>query len=160
MARTIAERDDVVPMLAEVFRLHGFEGASLARICEGTGLGKGSIYHFFPGGKEEMADAVLAEIGAWFRDQVYAPLAKPRTCRPAWTICSAWWGAISSRVKRSAWSACSRWVGSATVSASPSSSILSTGWRRWRQRWNAMARTPRRPPRWRRTWSAASRAHW
>jgi len=74
MARTIAERDDVVPMLAEVFRLHGFEGASLARICEGTGLGKGSIYHFFPGGKEEMADAVLAEIGAWFRDQVYAPL--------------------------------------------------------------------------------------
>src|SRR5471032_82545 len=62
MARTIAERDDVVPMLAEVFRLHGFEGASLARICEGTGLGKGSIYHFFPGGKEEMADAVLAEI--------------------------------------------------------------------------------------------------
>src|SRR5476649_1685985 len=74
MARTIAERDDVVPMLAEVFRLHGFDGASLARICEGTGLGKGSIYHFFPGGKEEMADAVLAEIGAWFRDQVYAPL--------------------------------------------------------------------------------------
>src|SRR5471030_2695256 len=74
MARTIAERDDVVPMLAEVFRLHGFEGASLARICEGTGLGKGSIYHFFPGGKEEMAAAVLDEIDTWFRDQVFVPL--------------------------------------------------------------------------------------
>ncbi len=26
---------------------------SLSRITEGTGLGKGSLYHFFPGGKEE-----------------------------------------------------------------------------------------------------------
>jgi AcrR family transcriptional regulator len=75
MARTIAERGDVVPRLAEVFRTYGFEGASLARITQGTGLGKGSIYHFFPGGKEEMADAVLSEIEAWFRDQVFLPLA-------------------------------------------------------------------------------------
>ena len=46
MARVIAEKDDVIPLLAEVFRTYGFEGASLARISEGTRLGKGSIYHF------------------------------------------------------------------------------------------------------------------
>lgn len=74
MARTIAERSDVVPRLAEVFRNYGYEGASLARITEGTGLGKGSIYHFFPGGKEEMAQAVLDDIDVWFRDQVFLPL--------------------------------------------------------------------------------------
>ncbi|MBA5603869.1 TetR/AcrR family transcriptional regulator [Duganella sp. FT3S] len=74
MARVIAEREDVIPMLAEVFRTHGFEGASLARITEGTKLGKGSIYHFFPGGKEEMADAVLAHIDDWFKRHVFAPL--------------------------------------------------------------------------------------
>ncbi|SFV14129.1 TetR/AcrR family transcriptional regulator [Pseudoduganella namucuonensis] len=74
MARTIAERRDVVPMLAEVFRVYGFEGASLARISEGTKLGKGSIYNFFPGGKEEMAEAVLAEIDDWFRVHVFEPL--------------------------------------------------------------------------------------
>jgi TetR/AcrR family transcriptional repressor of lmrAB and yxaGH operons len=74
MARTIAERNDVVPMLAEVFRTYGFEGASLARITEGTKLGKGSIYHFFPGGKEEMAEAVLTEIDDWFHTHVFAPL--------------------------------------------------------------------------------------
>ncbi|WP_296002008.1 TetR/AcrR family transcriptional regulator [Rugamonas sp.] len=74
MSRTIAERADVLPLLAEVFRAHGYEGASLARICVGTGLGKGSIYHFFPGGKEEMAAAVLDEISLWFHEQVYAPL--------------------------------------------------------------------------------------
>lgn len=74
MARMIAERADVVPLVAEVFRTFGFEGASLARITEGTRLGKGSIYNFFPGGKEEMADAVLGEIDAWFRLRVFEPL--------------------------------------------------------------------------------------
>lgn len=74
MAKMIAERRDVVPVLAEVFRAYGFEGASLARITEGTRLGKGSLYHFFPGGKEEMAAAVLSDIGGWFRTHVFDPL--------------------------------------------------------------------------------------
>jgi AcrR family transcriptional regulator len=74
MARVIAERAAVVPLLAEVFRIYGFEGASLARITEGTKLGKGSMYNFFPGGKEEMAEAVLAEIDDWFRQHVFEPL--------------------------------------------------------------------------------------
>lgn len=76
MARVVAERDDVIPMLAEVFRAYGFEGASLARISEGTRLGKGSIYHFFPGGKEEMAEAVLAQVDAWFTRHVFASLSE------------------------------------------------------------------------------------
>jgi hypothetical protein len=44
------------------------EGASLSLISEATGLGKGCLYHFFPGGKEEMADAVLSEIDGWFEN--------------------------------------------------------------------------------------------
>lgn len=74
MARVIAEREDVIPLLGEVFRTYGFEGASLARISEGTKLGKGSIYHFFPGGKEEMAEAVLAQVDEWFQHHVFQPL--------------------------------------------------------------------------------------
>jgi TetR/AcrR family transcriptional repressor of lmrAB and yxaGH operons len=74
MARVIAERSDVVPLLTEIFRTYGYEGASLARIGAGTGLGKGSLYHFFPGGKDEMAAAVLAHIDLWFQQNVYAPL--------------------------------------------------------------------------------------
>lgn len=68
------DRADVIPLLGEVFRLYGFEGASIARITAGTGLGKGSLYHFFPGGKEEMAEAVLAEIRDWFETRVFRPL--------------------------------------------------------------------------------------
>lgn len=74
MAKMVAERADVLPVLGEVFREHGFEGASLSIIGERTGLGKGSLYHFFPGGKEEMAASVLAEIDAWFEARIFRPL--------------------------------------------------------------------------------------
>lgn len=74
MARMVAERADVIAPLAEVFREHGYEGASLTLIGKATGLGKGSLYHFFPNGKAEMVRAVLDEIGQWFEDAVYSPL--------------------------------------------------------------------------------------
>lgn len=74
MVRTVYERTDVIPLVAETFRGLGYEGATLSRITERTGLGKGSLYHFFPGGKEEMAAAVLSEIDHWFENCVYAPL--------------------------------------------------------------------------------------
>ncbi len=78
MARVVAERADILPALGELFRECGYEGASLARISARTGLGKGSLYHFFPGGKDEMADAVLAEIDGWFEAGVFAPLREGR----------------------------------------------------------------------------------
>lgn len=74
MSRTVAERKDVVAMLAETFREHGYDGTSLSLITEKTGLGKGSLYHFFPGGKEEMAEAVLGDIAAWFRTHIFDAL--------------------------------------------------------------------------------------
>ena len=74
MPKTVAERADLLPVLGEVFREHGFEGASLSLIGQRTGLGKGSLYHFFPGGKEDMAAAVLAEIDAWFATRIFKPL--------------------------------------------------------------------------------------
>ncbi|WP_375463451.1 TetR/AcrR family transcriptional regulator [uncultured Methylobacterium sp.] len=74
MPKTVSERSDVLPLLAEVFREHGFAGASLAVIAGRTGLGKGSLYHFFPGGKAEMAASVLDEIDAWFEANMFRPL--------------------------------------------------------------------------------------
>lgn len=71
MART---RGELLGLLGEVFREHGFEGASLALITARTGLGKGSLYNLFPGGKEEMAAAVLDEIEGWFEANLYRPL--------------------------------------------------------------------------------------
>ena len=74
LKRGVVERRDVLRALGEVFRAHGYEGASLTLITEATGLGKGSLYHLFPGGKEQMAAEVLADIDAWFELNIYAPL--------------------------------------------------------------------------------------
>ncbi|MEH3145326.1 MAG: TetR/AcrR family transcriptional regulator [Methylobacterium frigidaeris] len=67
-------RAAAVAAVAEVFREHGYAGASLALIGARTGLGKGSLYHLFPGGKAEMAQAVLDDVEAWFEASVFAPL--------------------------------------------------------------------------------------
>ncbi|WP_291427099.1 TetR/AcrR family transcriptional regulator [Deinococcus sp.] len=74
MPRLMRERADLIPELAEIFREYGFEGASLAFITERTGLGKGSLYNFFPGGKAEMAGAVLEHISRWFEEDIFVPL--------------------------------------------------------------------------------------
>lgn len=76
MAKSVSERADLLPLLGEVFRSHGYEGATLALIGKATGLGKGSLYHFFPGGKAQMAAEVLAEIDHWFEVNIFAPLRK------------------------------------------------------------------------------------
>jgi TetR/AcrR family transcriptional repressor of lmrAB and yxaGH operons len=74
MAKSISERAELLPLLAEVFRSHGYEGATLSLIGEATGLGKGSLYHFFPDGKAQMAAEVLAEIDHWFEVNIFSPL--------------------------------------------------------------------------------------
>ncbi|PRY12600.1 TetR/AcrR family transcriptional regulator [Kineococcus rhizosphaerae] len=74
MPRTLLDRSDAVRALAGVFRRRGFDGASLSVIQQETGMGRGSLYHFFPEGKADMARAVLAEVQAWFEEQVFEPL--------------------------------------------------------------------------------------
>lgn len=74
MPAALISRDEAVGRIAEVFREQGFEGASMSAITAATGLGKGSLYNHFPGGKDEMAASVLAQIEAWFEREVFAPL--------------------------------------------------------------------------------------
>jgi TetR/AcrR family transcriptional repressor of lmrAB and yxaGH operons len=80
--RRSAEPDEVrakiLAELGEVFRTHGYEGASLSLITQATELGKGSLYRLFPGGKQQMAADVLAGIDAWFERHVFAPLREDR----------------------------------------------------------------------------------
>lgn len=83
----MSARDDLIPVLAEVFRELGYEGASLSQITARTGLGKGSLYHLFPGGKEEMATAVVRHIDHWFEVTLYQPL---KTAPPRPAIAAMW----------------------------------------------------------------------
>ena len=65
---------ELLDRLIQVFRTYGFEGASLSRISEATGLQRASLYHRFPGGKEEMARAVLQRAAGWLREHALKPL--------------------------------------------------------------------------------------
>jgi len=59
MAHAKVKSDLVVERLMHVFRSVGSDGASLTELSSATGLKKASLYHRFPGGKVEMAHAVL-----------------------------------------------------------------------------------------------------
>jgi AcrR family transcriptional regulator len=74
VARPATTRAAVIPALAEAFRQHGYEGTSMAVLQDASGLGRGSLYNFFPGGKDEMAAAVLEDIDGWFLVGVFQPL--------------------------------------------------------------------------------------
>ena len=65
---------ELLNRLSDVFRRHGYEGASLSRLVEATGLQRASLYHRFSGGKDEMAQAILGEVDREFLQHSLAPL--------------------------------------------------------------------------------------
>jgi AcrR family transcriptional regulator len=69
------EKSEIVDRLFVVFRDRGYEGSSLADLSQATGLGKSSLYHHFPRGKEQMAEVVL-EQGKAFIQSAVADVAK------------------------------------------------------------------------------------
>jgi AcrR family transcriptional regulator len=67
-------KPDLLDRLMDLFRAKGFDGASLSDISESTGLGKSSLYHHFPKGKEEMALEVLAAMEGQLEQALFAPM--------------------------------------------------------------------------------------
>ncbi len=74
MPRPKLDDDALLTRLTDVFRRFGYEGASLTRISEATGLQRSSLYHRFPGGKPDMVQAVLVHADGWFATHVLEPL--------------------------------------------------------------------------------------
>lgn len=66
----LTSRETHLPALFQLFRLYGYDGVSLTKISEATGLGKASLYHHFPGGKAEMVQATMDYSQQWFEENV------------------------------------------------------------------------------------------
>jgi len=66
--------DNLLSTLTGVFRDYGYDGTSLSLIMKATGLVKASLYHRFPGGKEEMATTVIDRAAGEFASNLLAPL--------------------------------------------------------------------------------------
>jgi AcrR family transcriptional regulator len=62
-----------VPILLKLFRQFGYDGVTLSKISQATGLGKASLYHYFPGGKAEMAEVAGRSVA---RDEYFTDLRK------------------------------------------------------------------------------------
>ncbi len=101
-----ATRDRIIVASNELFRRYGYNGTSLSQISAASGATTGSIYHFFPGGKEDLGVAVIETTAGVYRElfesiagatsdpsQEWAfgrswPLPRRRRSRPPWHSCS------------------------------------------------------------------------
>ena len=60
MANKLSTKTVLIETASRLFRMHGYEGISLNDILKDIDIPKGSLYHHFPGGKEELAiEAIL-----------------------------------------------------------------------------------------------------
>ncbi len=59
-------RQRIVYAGAELFRRQGYAGTGIKHIAVHADATLGSVYHFFPGGKDQLADEVLRTAGSFF----------------------------------------------------------------------------------------------
>jgi len=64
----VATPDRIIAATNELFRRYGYNGTSLSQISHAATATTGSIYHFFPGGKEELGVAVIDTTGQVYRE--------------------------------------------------------------------------------------------
>ena len=77
MPPALLSREEVIERLMLALRRHGYDGASLSELSRMTGLGKSSLYHYFPAGKDDMVRAVLEHLRRQLRQTVFDPLRAP-----------------------------------------------------------------------------------
>ncbi len=63
-------RSRILAGSARLFRRRGFAGTGIKAILTESNAPYGSLYHFFPGGKEELGVAAVAEGGETYRQLV------------------------------------------------------------------------------------------
>jgi AcrR family transcriptional regulator len=71
-----ATRERIVERSAELFRRQGFAGTGVKQIVAEASAPFGSLYHFFPGGKEQLGEEVIRSSGAIYGqliDAFYEP---------------------------------------------------------------------------------------
>ena len=63
-------RDRLIEATAELFRTYGYVGTGVKQIVEAAGAPFGSMYHFFPAGKEELGAETVRWSGALYGELI------------------------------------------------------------------------------------------
>jgi AcrR family transcriptional regulator len=75
-------RDRLVTATGELLRRGGYHGTSMKQITAAAGAPTGSMYHFFPGGKDELVAEVLLTSGEAYR-QLFVAIASDAPDAPS-----------------------------------------------------------------------------
>jgi AcrR family transcriptional regulator len=70
-----ATRERIVNSSAELFRRQGYTGTGLKQVTALAEAPFGSLYHFFPGGKEHLGEEVIRTSGRFFA-QIFQDIAR------------------------------------------------------------------------------------
>jgi AcrR family transcriptional regulator len=70
----VSTRERIVDTSAQLFRRQGYTGTGVKQIAAQANAPFGSLYHFFPGGKTELAEEVIRSSGALYM-QLFATVA-------------------------------------------------------------------------------------
>jgi AcrR family transcriptional regulator len=65
-------KERILDVTAELFRRHGYTGTGLKQIVANANAPFGSLYHWFPGGKEQLGEAVIRRSGQMYLELVMA----------------------------------------------------------------------------------------
>src|SRR5437867_12315923 len=77
---TVGTKERIVERSAELFRRQGFASTGVKQIVAEASAPFGSLYHFFPGGKEQLGEEVIRSSGAAYAqliDVFFLPGADP-----------------------------------------------------------------------------------
>lgn len=66
----MSTRDRIVAAAAQLYGRYGYSGIGLKQVAAESGAPIGSLYHFFPGGKDELAAAALRMSGDGYQTLV------------------------------------------------------------------------------------------
>lgn len=70
MGKAAKHRDNLVDTAVRLFRERGYSGTGLQEILNQSGAPKGSLYYYFPQGKEALAEAAVYKAGASMYDSM------------------------------------------------------------------------------------------
>ena len=67
-------RDQIIDTTSDLMESQGYHATGLNQIVAESGAPKGSLYHYFPGGKEEMAAEAIDRTGRQLEERIRANL--------------------------------------------------------------------------------------
>jgi len=61
-----ATKERILDTAIELFRRHGYTGTGMKQVVQAAAAPFGSLYHHFPGGKEQLGEEVIRKAGAMY----------------------------------------------------------------------------------------------